>query len=672
MADNGALLWSPGAAFSAGSNISRFIGWLDGSKGLSFTDYHELWQWSVDDLGGFWEAVWEYFAVQSHTPYECVLCDPGMPGGEWFRGARLNFAEHVLRNETPHETAIYACDENGISAQITWTELAARVRRLATALRAMGVGPGDRVVSYMPNIPEAAVALLATASIGAIFSSCSPDFGTRSVIDRFGQIAPKVLLCVDGYRYGGKAFDRRKDVKAIIDGLPSLQAMIAVSHLLEDDDAPAVASAVSWRTVMGGPAPSRESFHFEQVDFSHPLWILYSSGTTGLPKAIVHGHGGIVLEYLKFLGFHMNLGPGSRMLSFATTGWVVWNALIGAMLTGASVVLFDGNPMAREADLLWRVVEESGTTFFGTSPTYIRKLAGMGIVPARRFRFARLEGVLLTGSPATPEVMKWCYENVKADLWVTSQSGGTDIASAFVGGSPTLPVYAGEIQARCLGVDAAAASADGKCLVGEIGELVIRQPMPSMPLCFWSDTDNRRYTAAYFEQFPGWWCHGDYFLVNDRGGCYIQGRSDATLNRDGVRIGTAEIYRALAALDEIDDSLVVNLDQPDGRSVMMLFVKLADDLKLSADLAAVIRAALRQQCSPRHVPDSLFQVDQVPYTLTSKKMEVPVRKILMGVSPAEAASRDAMANPDALDYFIALAAAMGHGPATPAAATVNA
>jgi acetoacetyl-CoA synthetase len=648
----GELLWEPGEALKNEANISKFMHWLAQNRGLEFENYQQLWQWSVDDIEAFWEGLWHFFDVKSGTPYECVLRGRQMPGAQWFPGSRLNYAEHVLRNERADAIALHAYSELDDPQHVSWEELGAQVRQLAQQLRIMGVQPGDRVVTYLPNTPETVVAFLATAAIGAIFSSCSPDFGHKSVVDRFRQIEPKVLFCSDGYRFGGKDFDRRDEVAEIIQSLPSLEQVVQVPNLFKDITEPVVSHTRYWDDLMAGATVPPQDFHFEQLDFDHPLWIVYSSGTTGLPKPIVHGHGGIILEFFKLLGFHMNQKPDSSMFFFTTTGWVMWNITVGSLIMGGAAVLYDGNPVGEDPSVLWHLAEDSGTTFFGASPTYVAAMEKQGIVPGKLFDLSKMEGILLGGSPATPEVMSWCYENIKQDLWVTSQSGGTDVCSAFVGASPTLPVYAGEIQTRCLAVDAHAYSDNGESLVGEVGELVIRQSMPSMPIYFWNDEGNVRYKESYFEDYPGVWRHGDYFLVNERGGCFINGRSDSTLNRYGVRIGTAEIYRTVEQLDEIEDSLIVNLDLPDGKFFMPLFVKLKNGLMLNENIQGKIRSALRSGYSPRHVPDKIIQVDAIPYTLTGKKLEVPVRKILAGAAPEKAANKDAMSNPEALDFFI--------------------
>ena len=651
MVKTGDLLWTPRREWIEGTHLVHYMNWLKENKGLDFKDYAGLWQWSVDELEAFWESIWEYFRVEASSPYTRVLGSKEMPGAEWFPGARLNYAQHMLRGERRGQTAVYFLSETVPLTEISWDELAGKVRILATRMREMGVTPGDRVVSFMPNIPETLMAMLATTSIGAVWSSGSPDFGTQSILDRFSQIEPKLMFCIDGYQYGGKHFDRREEVRNITASLPSLEHIVYLPYLNRDDATSSPPGAVLWDDLLDHPPIPAGDFRFEQVPFDHPLWILFSSGTTGLPKAIVHGHGGITLEHLKLLHFHRELREGDRMFFFTTTGWMMWNFLASSLLGGVIPVLYDGNPAWPEPDVLWKMVEGTGATNFGASPTYVQHMEGAGIVPRELFDLSSLQSVTLAGSPVTPETMLWMYRNVKQDLWVAPGSGGTDICSGFVEGVPILPVYAGEIQGRALGVAAYAFNDAGEAVIDEVGELVITRPMPSMPLYFWNDEGNQRYRESYFDQFPGVWRHGDFFKVNERGGCFVLGRSDATLNRFGVRIGTAEIYRSVAALDEVKDSLIVNLELPGGRFFMPMFVKLAQGVELNEELEKKIRTKLRSDYSPRHVPDKLYVVDEIPYTLTRKKMEVPVKKILMGVPVDEAANRGAMANPESLDYF---------------------
>jgi acetoacetyl-CoA synthetase len=649
---DGDLLWTPSPEDIARANLTEFTDWLARERGLRFPDFTALWEWSVQDLDGFWQAVWDRFGIMASVPPAAVLGRRTMPGADWFPGARLNYAEHVLRNERAGTDALLYRNESTALAGLPWPELAGQVRVLATRLRGLGVRPGDRVVSCLPNIPHAVIAMLATTSIGAIWASCSPDFGWRGVIDRFRQLAPKVLFCVDGYRYAGTDFPRTAQLGQVIDALDSLQHVIYLPYLEPGRLQPPVPWAVSWAATLDHPPVPAQDFRFEQVPFDHPLWILFSSGTTGLPKPIMHGHGGILLEQLKLQGLHMNLRAGDRMFFFTTTGWMMWNFLVSSLLLGVCPVLFDGSPAHPQPDVLWQVAQDAKVSFFGASPAYVDVMRRAGIVPGKTFDLSRLRSVMLAGSPVSAECGAWFYRNVSADLWLCSGSGGTDVCTGFVGGVATQPVYAGEIQGRHLGVAAYAFNERGEPVTGEVGEMVITEPMPSMPVGFWSDHDGSRYRETYFADFPGVWRQGDFFRVNERGGCFVLGRSDATLNRHGVRIGTAEIYAALASVPEIEDALIVNLDLPGGGFFMPLFVTLAEGHVLDDELREMIRARLRQEYTARHVPDRIIQVHAIPATLTGKKMEVPVRKILLGTPPEAAANVNAMANPDALDEFV--------------------
>jgi acetoacetyl-CoA synthetase len=642
----GELLWAPHPERAARSNLAAFQRWLALRRQLKFASYDELWRWSVSDLEAFWAAVWDYFLIQSSTPYSRVLGKRQMPGAEWFPGARLNYAQHALRHERAGVDALYFQGEGTPLTPMSWTELGSGVRLLATRLRALGVKPGDRVVACLPNGPEAVIALLASASIGAVWSTCGPDFGARGVLDRFAQLDPKVLICATSSRYGGKNVDRRPALRQIAAGLRTLKHVISVGAERADE------SHLRWDELLQGSGPAAANFRFEQVAFDHPLWVLFTSGTTGAPKAIVHGHGGIVLEHLKHLHFNFDIHARERMFFHTTTGWMMWNFLVSGLLSDVVPVLYDGSPSYPDVGVLWKLVEQSGASLFAASPSYVSLVSRAGLVPKNEFDLSRLEGITLAGSPASPECMKWFYDNVKKDLWVAPGCGGTDVCTGFLGGVPTLPIHAGEIQARALGCAVYAFNEKGESVVNETGELVITEPMPSMPLHFWRDPGHKRYRESYFDMYPGVWRHGDFFKVNRRGGCFVTGRSDATLTRRGVRIGTAEIYRSLASLEEVEDSLVVNLSLPGERYFMPLFVKLREGLSLDEALSERIREALRSEYSPRHVPDRIYQVDAIPVTHTGKKLEVPVRRILMGNSPARAVDRTCLAQPRALDFFI--------------------
>jgi acetoacetyl-CoA synthetase len=644
------VVWQPSAERIERATLTRYTRWLEQTRGLTFASYAELWQWSVDELESFWASIWEFFDVQASAPYERVLGSSAMPGARWFPGARLNFAEHVFRNRPADGVAIVHASERRELAELTWGELEAMTARVASALRGLGVGPGDRVVAYLPNIAETVAALLACASIGAIWSSCSPDFGVRTVVDRFAQIEPKVLLAVDGYRYGGRDFDRSEVLQRLQEEIPSLEHTVVLGYLAREPDLSSLRNALSWDELL--EQADADGLAFEQLPFDHPLWVLYSSGTTGLPKAIVQGHGGILLELSKQLALHVDVRPGDRLFWFTTTGWMMWNFLVGGLLTGATIVLYDGSPATPSMDVLWDLAAEARITCFGTSAAYIGACLKAGVEPARGRDLSALASLGSTGSPLAPEGFDWVYEHVGSDIWLFSTSGGTDVCTPIVGGVPTLPVHRGELQARALGCKVEAWDERGRPLTGEVGELVLTEPMPSMPLYFWNDPDGRRYRESYFETYPGIWRHGDWIEITERGTAIISGRSDSTINRGGVRMGTAEIYRAVLALDDVVDALVVDLPLDGANAFMPLFVVLRPGLELTDDLIAAIRARVREDCSPRHVPDAIRQIEAVPRTLSGKVLEVPVKRILMGQDPATAVSRDALANPDALEYFL--------------------
>ncbi|MFC0007489.1 acetoacetate--CoA ligase [Micromonospora siamensis] len=649
----GDVLWTPPADVRERSRIGDYLRWLAEHRGLEFADYDALWQWSVTDLDGFWRSIWDFFGVVAHTPPTATLAGREMPGTRWFPGATLNYAENVLRmpGKGDDDPVVIAHGQTRAPETLTAGQLRDRVRRVAAGLRRLGVGAGDRVAAYAPNIPETYVLLLATASLGAVFSSCAPEFGTRSVTDRWQQIEPKVLVAVDGYRYGDKPVDRRGEVAAIRAALPSLEHTVSVGYLDPTGEAPE--GAISWDELA---AETDEPLAFTPVPFDHPLYVLYSSGTTGLPKPIVHGHGGILLEHLKMLALHHDLGPADRFFWFTTTGWMMWNFLVSGPAVGAAIVLFDGNPGHPDLGALWRLAAETGTTYFGTSAPFLLACRKANLKPADIADLSALRGVGSTGAPLPVEGFTWVYENVGSDLQLQSLSGGTDVCTGFVGGVPLLPVHAGEITCRALGAKVEARSADGTPVIGELGELVITEPMPSMPVGFWNDPDGRRYSEAYFEVYPGVWRHGDWITINSRGGCVITGRSDATLNRGGVRLGTAEFYSVVEGLDEVVDSVVVHLeDDEGGAGELLLFVVLADGLELDDALRKKICRELRTALSPRHVPDEIHQVRAVPRTLSAKKLEVPVKKILTGTPVDSAAAKGALANPESLTAFATFA-----------------
>src|SRR5829696_1565311 len=656
----GTLLWKPSEEFKKNANITRYMRWLESEKGLSFEGYSELWEWSVTEIEEFWASIWEYFDVKASKPYEKVLASREMPGAEaeWFVGAELNYAEHVFRNagDRLDEPAVMHQSELRSLGEITWRELEEKVGALAAGLKELGVTRGDRVAAHMPNVPETLIAFLACASIGAIWSSTSPEFGFGAVLDRLAQVEPKVLFAVDGYRYGGKDYDVTDAVARLQGEMPSLEKTVVLPCLKEEPNVSDLESVVFWDELLSGNEGAE--LEFEQVPFDHPLWVLYSSGTTGLPKAIVQGHTGILLEQLKKMSLHVDLGPGDRFFWFTTTGWMMWNFLVGGLLTGSTILMYDGSPAYPDMNVLWEFAEKSGMTVFGTSAGYITSCMQAGIEPGRDFDLSALKGIGSTGSPLPPEGFDWVYEHVKEDLWLFSTSGGTDLCTAFVGGVPLKPVRAGELQCRALGAKVEAYDAEGNPVIDEVGELVITEPMPSMPLYLWGDEDGERYRESYFDVYPGVWRHGDFIKIKPEGSAVIYGRSDATINRGGVRIGTAEIYRAVDSVEEVRDSLVVDVEK-NGEDYMPLFVVLEEGVELDEDLAEEIKQSVGKTASPRHVPDEVLAVPDVPYTLNGKKLEVPVKKILAGTPPEEAASKDSLSNPEALDTFVELAERYG-------------
>jgi len=633
--------------------MGRWLDWLERERGLRFDSYDAVWRWSVDDLDGFWSSIWELFEVGPRAPGEPALADRRMPGARWFPGTRLNFAEQALRLRGRRGTEIVVAGRSQTRPPVDLTadELRDQVGRARAGLERLGVRRGDRVVAYLPNIPETVVALLATASLGAIWSSCAPEFGTRSVVDRFAQVEPAVLITIDGYRYGSKAIDRAAEVAAIREALPTLRATVAIPYL--DLDPARIPGAIPWDDFMARPA----TLDFEPVAFDHPLYILYSSGTTGLPKAIVHGHGGILVEHLKAVGLHTDLGLADRFFWFTTTGWMMWNYLVSGLLVGASIVLFDGDPASPDLAELWRLTADAETTYFGTSAPYLMACRKAGLRPRAEFDLSRLRGVGSSGAPLPPDGYRWVYEAIGDQLNLGSLSGGTDVCTGFVGPSPLVPVWAGEISCRMLGAKVEAFDERGRSIVGRLGELVLSEPMPSMPVGFWGDPDGSRFRAAYFDDFPGAWRHGDWITITERGSCVITGRSDATLKRGGVRLGTAEFYAIVEALPEVADSLVIHLeDDEGGPGELLLFVAVRAKAELDETLKRRISNALRTSLSPRHVPDAIVAVQAIPRTLSGKKLEVPVKRILAGAAPDSVTSRDSLADPSSLDAFVALAA----------------
>ncbi len=627
------------------SELGRYLDWLRDRRALDFAGVADLWQWSVTDLSGFWGSIWDFFEVRAHTPHRAVLEDERMPGARWFPGASLNYAEHAVgRPRDGGQVAVLAYSQTRAPVTLTFAELADQVGRARAGLRRLNVGRGDRVVAYLPNIPETVVAMLATASLGAIWAGCAPEFGVRSVVERFEQLRPSVLLAVSGYRYGDRDVDRADDVAAIRAGLPTLRHTVDVAY-----GARPLPGAVGWTDLLAGAEP----IAFEPVPFDHPLYVLFSSGTTGKPKAIVHGHGGILVEHLKNLGLSWDLRPGDRLLWFTTTAWMLWNTLVSGLLLGAGIVLIDGNPLYPDLGEQWRLAAQTRATLVGASPGYLMACRKQGLDPARHYDLSAMRQLGVAGSPLPLEGFVWAHERFGPDVLLNVGSGGTDLCTGIVAGSPMQPVWAGEMTGNLLGVAGRALDAAGNTVVGELGELVIARPLPSMPVGFWDDPGGARYRATYFDRYPGVWCHGDWIRYTDRGSCVITGRSDATLNRGGIRLGTAEFYRVVEEFAEVADSLVVHLeDAVGGPGELLLFVVPAGGVTLDDALRDRLATALRTGLSPRHVPDAIHAVTAVPRSRTGKKLEVPVKRILQGTPPDAAASRDALLDPSALDQFV--------------------
>ncbi len=639
-------LWTPSPARRAESPLTAYLAWLAREKGLRFDGYDALWRWSVAEPEAFWESVWQHFEVRASRPYTSVLAARRMPGARWFEGARLNLAENCFRHAAADRPALVFASEIAPLAEVSWDELAHEVGRVAGALRGMGVKPGDRVAAFVPNIPQAIVAFLACASLGAVWSSCAPDMGAASILDRFRQIDPKVLIAVDGYRYGGKDFDRRGVVEELRAKLPTLEHVVLIPYLLAEATLP---GATGWKELKG------KQLQFEQLPFDHPLWIVYSSGTSGPPKPIVHGHGGMLMNTLKSLAFEFDLRRGDRFFWYTSSGWIMWNLLASSLVGGCSAVLMDGHPGFPDPGRLWRFAAEAKADFVGTSPAFVGVCMKAGIEPARLADLSHMRSLGCSGSPLSGDAYRWIYRQFP-DVFLAVGCGGTDVAGGIVGSSPALPIHEGEMQCRLLGVDVDACDPDGRPLAGEIGEMMIGTPLPSMPLHFWNDAGGRRYHDSYFSMAPGKWRQGDWLRITPRGGAVVYGRSDATIKRHGVRLGTSELYRAIEGVPEVLDSLVIDLEYLDRPSYMPLFVQLRPGMTLDAALKARIADAIRTGVSARFVPDDIFAVAEVPRTLTGKKMELPVRNLLLGRPLDKVASRDAMANPASLDYFVAFAA----------------
>ena len=642
------LLWKPSDEFKQGSNLQAYQEWLSKTKGHSFPTYASLWKWSVDHIEDFWESIWEYFEVRSYSSYSQVLDTHIMPGGKWFDGSTLNYAEHIIRNHTAEFPAILFKSERHELTEMSWDELIHRVGAFQQFLKDQDVEKGDCVVAYLPNIPEATIAFLACCSLGIIWSSCSPDFGVNSVIDRFEQIEPKLLIAVDGYQYNGKPYDKCEEVKELLNQLPSVKQMVLVPYLNEDKSTAYFDTAITWIEAL---QTTYNELHFEPLPFNHPMWVLYSSGTTGIPKSITHSHGGMLLEHLKYLAFHNDVKQGERFFWYSTTGWMMWNFVHASMLVGGTIVLYDGSPVYPTMDVLWELAAETKMDHFGTSAPYIVACMKRGAKP-NQFDLSSLRSIGSTGAPLPPEAFDWIYEHVKEDVWLCSMSGGTDVCTAFVGGNPLEYVYEGEIQSRTLGCSMFAYNELGEAVIEEVGEMVITEPMPCMPIYFWNDKNMERYKASYFEMYPGIWRHGDWLKVTGRNSLVILGRSDATLNRHGIRIGTAEIYRSIDKIPEIEDTLIINLEMEGGNHFMPLFVKMTEGFEFTEEIKHKIATQLKTDYSARHVPDQMIEVEEIPYTISGKKLEAPVKKILMGMEIGKAANPDSMRNPKSLDWFV--------------------
>lgn len=647
MAERTDILWTPSNDFILNSGLKKYESWLEEEFNLRFKNYEDFWRWSNEHYEDFWESLSSYFDIQFHSNYERIIDTEEMPGARWFSGATLNYAEHIFRMKSEDRPALIFANETGDRKKISWGELEQQVTSVQAFLVSKGITKGDRVAGYLPNTPETIACFLAVNSLGAVWSCCSPDFGINTVIDRFEQIEPRVFFTCDGYQYGGKRIDRTTEAKQIAEAIPSIETVVLIPTL---NAKATLDESIHWDTVTSTPSTV---LTFEAVDFNHPIWVLYSSGTTGKPKAITHSHGGVLLEHLKYMHFHNDVKPGEHFFWFTTTGWMMWNFLQASMLAGAVPVLFDGSPGTPDLNSLWKLTAEFPIHHFGTSAPYLIACMKKGLTPGTDFDLSALRSIGSTGAPLPPEAFDWVYNHVKKDLWLCSMSGGTDVCTAFVGGIPSKPVRRGKIQGRALGCDLKSMDEDGNEVVGSLGEMVISNPMPSMPVYFWGDEENARYKSSYFEKFEGKWCHGDWIQIEENGQLQIFGRSDATLNRKGIRIGTAEIYSVLDRISGVQDSLIVNLEKKDGSDIMPLFVVIDSDQN-EMQLFETIKQQLKEECSPRHVPDLILKVDEIPYTLSGKKMEVPVKKALMGLDVSKHMNRDASRNPKAMDVFVEL------------------
>ena len=647
MPHSGDILWRASKDAIRHSRLNEYRHWLRFQHGIETADYESLWQWSVDHPALFWETIAQFFKVRFHSPYTSVLSEDEMPRAKWFEGSTLNYAEHIIRGISEQEIAILFSSEKHELTSITTTELIAAVRKFQEYYKKHGIRSGDCIAGFLPNIPEATYAFLAAVSLGAIWSCCSPDFGVSSVVDRFAQIEPTIFIAADGYHYGGKTHVRTGEIDAIISSLSGLKNSLIINYTGAADNIRSIGTTRYESLEESGEG----ILEFIPVPFSHPLWILYSSGTTGVPKAITHSHGGCLLEHLKYLAFHNDVHQGEKFFWYSTTGWMMWNFLQASMLLGATIILYDGSPAYPDFSRLWKLAADTGMQHFGTSAPYLVACMKEDLHPGDELDLTLLRSIGSTGSPLPPEAFDWVYDFVSRSIWLCSMSGGTDVCTAFVGGVIEKPVVRGEIQARGLGCSLYAFDEDRKPVYDSLGEMVITKPMPSMPVFFWNDPDMKKYTSSYFEEIPGVWRHGDWVKITSDGGIVIYGRSDATLNRQGIRIGTAEIYRVLNEIPQIEDSLIVNLELEGGRHYMPLFVKMKEGYLMTEELIKMIATALRTKCSPRHIPDEVIPVQDIPYTISGKKMEAPVKKILLGMDTDASLNKDAMRNPASLTFF---------------------
>ncbi|MBT8234010.1 MAG: acetoacetate--CoA ligase [Bacteroidia bacterium] len=640
-------LWSPSEAFINDSNLTSYLNWLKDNKQLEFNNYQDLWLWSINSVSDFWESIYQYFDIIDHSNYDEVCSSDPMPFTKWFQGTTLNYAEHIFRHKSDDQNAIIFQNENSFN-RIEWDELEKRVKQIQGYLIEKGIKKGDRIAAYLPNIPEAIYFFLAANAMGAVWSCCSPDFGVETVIERFSQIDAKLLIAVDGYQYNGKPYSKIDDVKQLKENLITVKDLILVPYLNKNSE---IKGADNFKDLKRNE-PEQDEVIFTPVAFDHPIWILYSSGTTGKPKAITHSHGGVLLEHLKYISFHNDVKKGENFFWFSTTGWMMWNYLQASMLAGATPVLFDGSPGLNNLEVLWELAEKCPIHHFGTSAPYLSACMKREVSIGSKYNLSPLRSIGSTGAPLPPEVFEWIYTEIKSDVWLCSMSGGTDVCTAFVGGNPLLSVYKGLIQSRALGCALFAYDNNGEHVSDSLGEMVIEKPMPSMPIYFWNDKNNSRYLSSYFSEYEGKWRHGDWIKIYENGSLLIQGRSDATLNRKGVRIGTAEIYNVLDKISELKDSLVLNIEKSDGEDIMPLFIVLNENENLDEDLKKKINSELRSQCSPRHVPDEIMVVEDIPYTLSGKKMEVPIKKLFMGMDVSKSMNKDAVKNPKSIDSFI--------------------